>query len=759
MNTNTKAASTRVPPRAQCRIGGSVATGADAGHSRISPKRVAFFCGLLQAHGAVSSKPSRRRTIWAAMVVTTMTTTACLHIPKDLDKSSSMPSAPATAGELLDRHVRALGGIQKIRALRERSVDARIVFRPEQGCAEGDQSCVNEERSGTFTLYNTADGRLYRRTVVNDMLEERGFDGKMGWQFRAGQLVLDAPEDIAVSREDAVMHWYLDPQARKVRMAIERSRTSDSDGKPRVLDGLRWEQADAGAPAKTLWFDRRTGLLHEEITEDGEGDDKLRQIIVSEDYRPIDGVLVAHKIRLLNQAGRRTQEIEFSTQRVHHGHVDAKLFAIPKPVTPEKLADNRLDTLAQARSKALAEPKDVGSMVAYARAAWSAAHFDEAKTAAEATLKHDGKEPEALWILARVHELAGQWDKAEPLLDKASKQGVKPEWIALHRAWMASHRGDFSAMASALDAANASAMAGRYRSFVGKPVQVRMPGNACAVQVGLVAADPVPVLEVELRGEKVRAMVDTGAGDVILESKLAERLEIPIQSRSPLGERGPEIGHGQLDEFSLAGMRVSNVPADVFPTETLQQMAGSSLQDVRMVIGVRVLERFQTTFDRTGKTIAMVERSRRCSKQAKARRTGKRVPFWLHATHFLYVLGDINGAEGLFLLNTGMRGAALTASQAAFARAGVGAPPVRRGDPAMVTLESVGLADALRLTRANAAYGYFDQDATEDGFRVDGMMGLDVFSGSTWTLDFDEHAIFVTPAIPAAHTKPAANSG
>ena len=58
-----------------------------------------------------------------------------------------------------------------------------------------------------------------------------------------------------------------------------------------------------------------TGLLREEIVEQGNGEDVHRQIIVYEDYREIDGVLVPHHVRVTNQMGEQQKIVEFFTQR------------------------------------------------------------------------------------------------------------------------------------------------------------------------------------------------------------------------------------------------------------------------------------------------------------------------------------------------------------------------------------------------------------------------------------------------------------
>jgi hypothetical protein len=112
------------------------------------------------------------------------------------------------------------------------------------------------------------------------------------------------------------------------------------------------------------------------------------------------------------------------------------------------------------------------------------------------------------------------------------------------------------------------------------------------------------------------------------------------------------------------------------------------------------------------------------------------------------VMAEMNDAEGIYLVNTGMRGADLTATQQAYAYAGVGTPIVREGVAPMVTIQSFELGDT-RLSGLESAFGFFEQTSTADGFRLDGMLGLGVMGRMRWTIDFETRRIyFADPSVP-----------
>ena len=694
----------------------------------------------------------------AGLVAALLAPAGCLKVPTDgVEEPGAHQGAPKTAKEVIDRYVLAIGGEPTLRGLKQRTVEARITFLPETGCTDADQDCRREEKVGTFTLQTSTDAKMYRRTVVDDQVDEQGFDGKQGWQLRGGTLVLEDADEAAVSREDANLHWYLDLDKRGVQLAQEPARSEDHDKQPVTLDGVRWTVKGSPAQDKVLWFERDTGLLREEMLEDTSGEQVLRQWVLYSDYRRIDGVQVAHKIRLINQVGDRAQEVVFVTQRLHHQPIAPEVFAVPKVPPPKRAGDPLLDALAKARDAAVAAPKDKDAVLNHARLAWSAAHFEEAATAAEATLKLDPKEAEALWILARERVLAARFKEADDLLGRAEKAGVKPQLIAAQRAWIRSHQRDFVGVAKALDIlgeANA-ALAGRYRTFVGKPLQVSVGGDGCTVELPILKDAGAPMVEIEIGGEKIAAMLDTGAADVIVDTELAARLKLPIRSRTPIGQT-EEIGHTQVDSLKLGAVSVSAVPVDVFPSETLAQMSGGR-KNASVVVGVRVLEQFQLTYDVAGKKLTLVHGAPKCKAALAARRTAAVAPIWLHETHFVYVLGQMGGTEGLFLINTGMQGVDMTATTRAYARAGIGSPPMRRNEPAIVDVPEFTIGALLQAKDLRGAFGYFEQSESSDQFRIDGMIGLDVLTRRRVTFDFPERKLYFGPAAdPDALTRPRA---
>lgn len=680
------------------------------------------------------------RPMWIVAVLPLVSAAGCLRIPDDLNEAGGGPaSAPSTAGEVLARHVKALGGEKKLRAITERTVEARMVFFAEEGCEEGNENCFSKDEAGSFVLQSTANGRLYRRTVLREQVEERGYDGKSGWSLGGGVLRIDTPDEAVISREDAQLHWYFGVAERGIETTLVPARKEGTQ----VLDGLTW-RVSPKVPAKTFWFDRATGLLRMEVAEEGEGEQAQRQTITYEDYKKVDGVLVPFKVRVVSRTGEREQVVEFVTQRVTHGAVDKTRFAVPSLQQPKPVADVVLAELERAKTAAKAAPRDVAAQVAYARAAFAAAHWREAGTAAEATLAVDPREPEALFTLARVHILLGELAPAAKALTRARKAGVREDQVARQEAWIHLRRRDFAKLARSLDSVGAKVMAGRYRAFVGKPMTITGE-PACVQSVPVVKASPLMVVKLEIAGKPTQAIVDTGAHELILAKKFAADAGVTVRAKSTLGEDGPEVGYAEVDKLGIGGVQIANVPVSVFDDATITEMAGVESGEIGAVLGLYALADFLVTIDVPAKKFEMIVPGRRCDKDRQQRLgAGKAVPFVLHETHYVYVMGMLGKAEGLYLVNTGMRGADMTATQTAYAYAGIGAPPIRSDEAPMVKIKTFQVGD-VDLNDLTSAFGYFDQSQTQDGFRLDGMIGLGALGRKPFSIDYQAQKIVFAP--------------
>jgi tetratricopeptide (TPR) repeat protein len=703
----------------------------------------------------VTPRTRRVRPYAATLLTATLALAGCLKVPTGLDDpEGGGVTAPTTAQELIDRHVVASGGAEALRKLAARTVEARVVFKAQEGCEEGDEDCMWEDSVGQFLLLTTADARMYRKMIVGDNVLERGFDGENGWQLQVDPqvLVMEDPASAPLLREDALLHWYFDVDERELALELLPSRESEDQ---RKIDGLRWFAASEAWPESEKWFDRATGLLYEEIERDTETGDTVRRIYG--DYREVDGVQVPWTIRQITMAdGLEVQTIELHVQSVNHRAIADEKFAVPTLPPAEPEVDELLTLLEQARANVIAEPKLTTAHVQLARIAFAAAHFDEARAAARAALKLDSKDLEALYVITRIDLLEGDLGSAETNLRKAIAAGLRDDEAARQTAWIHLRRGQWDKAGDDLAKAGNDQLGDRYRAFDGRPFTAKMGGDGCKTTLPITLEQGAVVFEVGADGDKLRLLLDTGASDVIITDAKAKSLVIGTDATAPLSAGGPPLPQGQLDKLTIGALEIENVPVSMFPADQLGLVVG--LDGVDGILGIRPFAGRQLTIDLDRDVMEIVEPSKRCNKQLAANRTGQAVPFWVHETHYIYVLGHMRDAEGVYLVNTGMRGADLTANEGAYAYAGIGAPALYANQTA-----ALAQIDRFRLgpwSRENmvAAWGFLAQNATSDGFRLDGMIGLGVLGEGSWTLDFDEQKFFLRASDkpPAAEAKPAA---
>ncbi len=677
------------------------------------------------------------------------------------------PEAPATAEAILARHVEAIGGEARLAKLAFLTVEARLTIQPDEGCTEDRDDCLATPQHGTFVLTTTADGRLYRRSLLGGVLEERGYDGKVGWQrLPDGSIRLDTPEEQIATAEDARLHWYRDPAARGIEMErLEPREVEGPDGTSRVLDGIAWKVPGLSGPPKELWFDRATGLLAEEIVRDGEEDGAAVQTIRYLHYRTVEGIRMADRLELETRIGDRTRTVTFVVTRADPSKVPDDRFAVPRPsarpvVDPEALA------LVDARAAAELAPKDAAAAAAWARAAYALGRFDEARRAAERTLALDPEEPEALFVAIAVDLARGALRDAERRIGRARRAGLHPGKLAVFEAALASHRKDAAALARAHGAAaDAGAppihrlLATRFAALDGR--FDRAAGRGCATDLAMIRTHPAPVFEIGIGDRTVPAILDTGAADLILDAAIADELGIVRLVRDRLPD-GREVSYGRVERISLGTLAVENVPVEVFPEGNLAAMAGLSSDPkdgppVGAIVGLRMLSDFQITYDVPGARLHLVREAKRCRKDLAAARTGTAIPVWVHDSHYAYVPAAMGAADrGLWLINTGMRGMSLAASRAAYARAKVPPPVVDPARPATVTVGRFDLGGVV-LRDLSGAYGYFERDRTAGGFRIDGMLGHLALADRPWTLSFRTRTLYVPEAPSAASSAPASS--
>jgi hypothetical protein len=300
-------------------------------------------------------------------------------------------------------------------------------------------------------------------------------------------------------------------------------------------------------------------------------------------------------------------------------------------------------------------------------------------------------------------------------------------------------------------------MAGRYRAFVGKPYTI-VKGADCTSSAKLVATTPLVMVSIDIGGKKADAILDTASAEVIVAESYAKEIDVTVRARASFDDQAPEVGYGQVEQLAVGGAVLRNVPVAIIADEVVAEMSGEPAGKVRAVVGTHVLAQYLVTVDVPGQKLELVAPGPACKAARDAKRKGKDLRFYLHEAHHIYIPAKMNSAEGLYLLNTGMRGADLAATQAAYSYAGIGAPALRSDEIPMVTvgrfaMQAGGVDELDAAKKPNeyvvekraAAFGFFEQSQSSDGFRLDGMIGLGGLGSKAFTIDYETQRIWIGP--------------
>jgi tetratricopeptide (TPR) repeat protein len=707
----------------------------------------------LSPGGKLRAMPVRLSAASAALLILAPGSLACIPPPQaTTEPAPAAAKAPTTAEDVLQRHVAALGGEPALRSQPQRSVEARVLFRDHPQCEDEAVRCVDGDLVGSLVLHATADGRLFRRMVVENTVNERGYDGTTGWTLQDGT-VLELEGDVAslATREDALLHWYLDLAGRDIEPELLDAVDKGHDGTARVMDGLKWQASHGKLPDRTMWFDRETGLLREEV-EDASSPDK-KMVLIYDDYREVDGVMVAHSIRQMHWSGEESVEVDIVVQSATHGTVPEASFAVPTLEAPAPEADPILMALEQATADAKAAPRDARTQLVLARVAFAAGHFVEAKDAADRVLALVKTEPEAAFIAGRAKLLLGDLRGAHKALDRAFKTGLRPEVYALQVAWIFALQYDWDRASQALEGAGLADLAAMY-SATGERAYRLKKTRACE---STLAAFPEPetgrlAITATVEGTPARLMVDTGTRDFMLSDRFAGSILATRETDAPLGTSGPAVPHAYLESVGLGDFELLNAPTAIVPDAALDSIAAG----VDGVIGVRPLMRFLVAIDGPGKELKLVLGDRRCRSKLAAERRGPQAPLYIHETHFVYTQATIGPGEGIVALNSGMTGADAALNSGAYARAGVGPPPIFDGVPTPAKVSPFRIGE-IELPELEGVYGVFENEVTTDQFRIDGIVGMRALRDHRVVLDFPGRSLYARPSAAdpaAASTKP-----
>ena len=271
--------------------------------------------------------------------------------------------------------------------------------------------------------------------------------------------------------------------------------------------------------------------------------------------------------------------------------------------------------------------------------------------------------------------------------------------------------------------------------------------------------DPLPVLAVHINGRNANLVLDTGAGDTVLDTQFAVDAGVRLggqEHRTFAGGMPARVTYGHVQELSLGVFGIQDIPVQVIDIPPGLAAWFPDLP-IHGILGTGVFSRFRTTLDyRSGRLRLEPSANTRLPLQ-NTQPDQPGVPLWLAENQLLLTCVDLPALDkGVWFLDSGMTGGAFVVPESrveslelkvddAVALVGAGGGGAVQGR--RVRTEWLRLD---RLCRYHQDGVVLDEFPVEQscGFAVQGLIGHDLLRESILTLDFPAMRLFLNEAPP-----------
>ena len=294
-----------------------------------------------------------------------------------------------------------------------------------------------------------------------------------------------------------------------------------------------------------------------------------------------------------------------------------------------------------------------------AAASFRDGHFQQAARSYQALLD---RHPERMDVQARLGYLeliANRASSAVTRLSAALEQGFRTREVLSHLGEAYYRAGDLGPAALCYQRLGREGLAGTLAAMADLDI-MRLDKAPTGSDLAWVAADPLPVVRAEINGVTANLVVDTGAGDCVLDTGFAVAAEVRLggqEWRHFADGRHAQVTHAHAERLELGDIRIRDLPVQVLDTRTV---FGDWYPDLTVhgILGARVMSLFDCTLDYRAGQLSLAPPRRRQSAEVG-------VPFWLAEDWMLLSHADFPALrQALVFLDTGMTGGAFVVSKA-----------------------------------------------------------------------------------------------
>jgi hypothetical protein len=300
--------------------------------------------------------------------------------------------------------------------------------------------------------------------------------------------------------------------------------------------------------------------------------------------------------------------------------------------------------------------------------------------------------------------------------------------------------GDLAQAATHLRAVGRHAAAAALDDFEDRqPYALRFDVDATCIPFAVRV--PLPLVPVEVNGVPAHFLLDTGAGEAMLDTAFALKAGVAAGGQEVgtfAGGKAARVRHGRLSTLRLGAALLADLPVQIAP---LQSLFAPFFTDhaVEGIIGIDVLRHFLPILDYPAGTLVLR------AKHSLPAEDVAWAPFWLAGDHCLVAWGCINRRHTtLMFLDSGQAGLAFAAPWSTVEMAGIALRRDEAGEGyggggavPVVPFELAALS--LGGTKARGVRGAFTGSfplETQFGFRIGGLVGHEFFAPHALSLDF-----------------------
>ena len=389
--------------------------------------------------------------------------------------------------------------------------------------------------------------------------------------------------------------------------------------------------------------------------------------------------------------------------------------AAQAPAADSLFASGRLQLAAEAYSRQLAEnPSDAAAEIRLGLLALWANRLEAAESLLHPHAAADRNDSTAVAALAEVLYRRRRFLDAAPLYRRLGRE----------------------------------AMASKAASLA-EPYVVSLPREA--TRLPFASGAILPVLRVRVNGMEANFLLDTGAGETILDTEFAKAVgarSFGTELGTYAGGRTASYEHGTVKSVQVGDAHLTGVPVHIQSTAAYRGAAGG--REVSGILGTGVLAQFRSTIDYGAQELILEPRESPAAH-------GSSVPFWLLGDHFVTVSATVAGSvETLLVIDTGLAipGGAFVPASSVLEEAGVevrGTSGVGVGGGGTVTvtpfrIDRVSVGPLLGENLLSVAGAF--PPALEKRFtaRIGGLLSHGFFQGQRITLDFDGMRLWIAPS-------------